>query len=220
MRTWPLWVIVLLSVPAGAGEEERILRFHQDIVVGADSSLTVTETIRLLVGGEKIKRGLRRYFPVVQRNGLQMKTHGFKVVKVLRDGKAEKYVTSLKERPGFATITIGQRDVMLSHGEHEIALTYRTTGHIRHFDGRDELYWNVNGIGWKLRFDKVSATVAFPKGMKVQKDKLEGYTGGLGEKGEDFTVKVLEDGRVHFETTCPFKEGENLTIVVAADPGV
>jgi uncharacterized membrane protein YgcG len=33
-------------------------------------------------------------------------------------------------------------------------------------------------------------------------------------------VKVLEDGRVHFETTRPFKEGENLTIFVPIDKGV
>jgi hypothetical protein len=45
---------------SGAHAEERILKWHSDIAVHQDGSMTVTETIRVRAEGAKIKRGIYR----------------------------------------------------------------------------------------------------------------------------------------------------------------
>lgn len=42
---------------------EKILRFHSDITVHPDASMTVRETIRVQSAGVQIKRGIYRDFP-------------------------------------------------------------------------------------------------------------------------------------------------------------
>ncbi len=54
---------LLLAVPVAAQERERIVEFRSDVVVETDGALTVTETIRVVVAGRQIKRGIIRDFP-------------------------------------------------------------------------------------------------------------------------------------------------------------
>ncbi len=66
--TFPLLFALLLAAlpvqaPAAAQERERIREFRSDVAVDADGALTVTETIRVVVAGQQIKRGIIRDFP-------------------------------------------------------------------------------------------------------------------------------------------------------------
>ncbi len=218
-RTAVLALGVAMAAAAWCGEQERVRDFHSEIAIGADGSLTITETIRLVSTGNKIKRGILRDFPVVLRDATRRKIYGFDVQGVVRDGQKEPCVVDRGARYHYARIKIGSEWVLLPPGEHTYAITYRTTNHIRFFDDHDELYFNVNGTEWEFPFDKVRATVTLPKGAKLFKDLVNGFTGAEGEKGKDYKAERLPDGRISFETTRPLKAGEGLTIVVPLDKG-
>ncbi|MBM4038459.1 MAG: DUF2207 domain-containing protein, partial [Planctomycetes bacterium] len=218
-RTAVLVLCAIISAAARGAERERVLSFHSDIAIGADDSLTITETIRLVSTGNKIKRGILRDFPVRLWDGTRRKLYGFEVKGVLRGGQKEPYAVDRRARFGYARIKIGNENVLLPPGEHTYAITYRTTNHIRFFDDHDELYFNVNGTEWDFPIDKVSATITLPPGGKLYKDLINGFTGAAGEKGKDYKAKRLPDDRIFFETTRAFDVGENLTIVVPLDKG-
>ena len=57
-----LWSVVLLTASV-AGADERILSYDSRIEVRSDSSLEVTETIRVRAKGNRIKRGIFRELP-------------------------------------------------------------------------------------------------------------------------------------------------------------
>ena len=77
------------SQDARADYHEEILSFASRIIVHADSSLTVTETIKVRATGDQIKRGIYRDFPTTAKDSLGIvKKVGFRVEDVTRDGRA------------------------------------------------------------------------------------------------------------------------------------
>ena len=86
-----LFVVALLLAAAGeAAAAERITSFTSVVTIGADSALTVKETIAVVSEGNEIKRGIQRDFPTryKDRNGLAYVV-GFEVLGVKRDGHDE-----------------------------------------------------------------------------------------------------------------------------------
>ena len=96
-------------------------------------------------------------------------------------------------------------------------ITYRTGGQLYLEEGRDVLYWNVNGTEWSFPVDQVSATVTLPQG--IEGNNLWGYTGRLGEKGEDYRGELTATGAT-IEATRPLGPGENLTVALDWSPGL
>jgi hypothetical protein len=88
MRRGLLTFVLLLAIGAVAVADERILDWQSDIRVRPDSTLEVTETLRVRAEGQQIRRGLLRDFPTryVDRRGQRVVT-GFEVITVLRDGR-------------------------------------------------------------------------------------------------------------------------------------
>ena len=211
-----LATLLALAAPAGAQQQERILSFHSLIRVNPDASLTVTETITVEARGHEIKRGIYRDFPTVypQPDGSRPEA-GFEVIEVLRNGKPEPWFAS----NGFDGVRVyfGQEDVLIPAGRHQYRLTYRTTRQLRFFDGHDELYWNVNGSGWRLFTDKVGVTVQLPDGARMV--ARTAYTGYIGETREDWRAGEDVEGNPVFETTTDFPPGMGLTIVLSFPKG-
>ena len=56
-----------------------------------------------------------------------------------------------------------------------------------------------------------------PGGIKGT--KIQGYTGKLNEKGEDYRAELTETGAT-IATTRPFDPGENLSLVLEWPPGL
>src|SRR4030042_2889289 len=77
---------------ANAAEEETILDFKSHVQVLRDRRLTVTEEIKVVATGNKIKRGIFRDFPTQyqDRYGNTIRV-GFAVVRVLREGVPDSY---------------------------------------------------------------------------------------------------------------------------------
>ncbi|MGI9308954.1 MAG: DUF2207 domain-containing protein, partial [Gammaproteobacteria bacterium] len=117
-----LLVVLVLQPLHGA---EQILRFHSDIEVAIDSTMSVTETIRVRAEGNQIRRGIYREFPTDYRDRLNNRIQvGFEVLKVTRDGSNEPFFT--ERRSNGVRVYIGDENFFLPTGEDEYEPTYRT----------------------------------------------------------------------------------------------
>jgi uncharacterized membrane protein YgcG len=212
-----LLLLGLLSAGAAAAAE-RILGFHSDIRILADSSLEVTETIRVQAEGVQIRRGIFREFPTLYTSRERGRTTvGFDVQSVRRDGAAEPYRT--ERRINGVAVYVGRPDRYLEPGEHTYQIRYRTDRQLGFFAEHDELYWNVTGVGWVFPIDLAAATVHLPQGAPAGAVRFEGYTGPQGATWRNYRA-ALGSGTVEFETTRKLGPHEGLTIVVAWPKGL
>ncbi len=209
--------MLLAAPPAGADEgPERILLFSSLIRVHPDSSVTVTETIRVNCRREEIKRGIVRAFPTTYTNRFDKRvTVRFDVTEVLRDGRPEPY--HLKRETNGIRIFVGREEVHLDTGEYAYSLTYVTDRQLGYFDDFDELYWNVTGTEWSLPMDRAEARIELPSGARVIQHY--GYTGPEGAAGSDYQTDRQGDNSIIFSTTRPLKPYEGLSVAVAWPKG-
>ena len=216
MRLLPALCLLLVAV-AGARADERILSWQSDIRVLPNSTLEVTETLRVRAEGQQIRRGLLRDFPTryVDRHGRRVVT-GFEVLTVRRDGRAEPH--ALERLANGVRIRIGDADVYLPPGEHTYTIVYRTDRQLGFFDEHDELYWNVTGNGWDFPIDAVRARVFLPGNIDAAVIAVEAYTGPQGAQGRDWWAGA-EPSLATFRTTRGLGAREGLTIVASWPKG-
>jgi len=211
-----VWIAVSLIFLDTAVAQERVIRFDSVIEVVEDNSLIVTETIKIRADGDIFKRGIVRTFPLTRRlpNQKRLTRVGFEILSVEKDGTPEPYHTN----SGFHSIDIyvGESDVFLQFGrDYTYKLTYRTTKQVGFFDDFDELYWNVNGNGWALDFDEISATVILPSNIRQQVISTSAYTGYEGDTGNDFRMSRTPEGYHRWETTRRLQPYEGITIALS-----
>ncbi len=205
-------LLVLTALPVWAGE--RVLDFAATVRIQHDGSLQVTETITVEAKGEQIKRGIVREFPTryTDDNGRTVRV-GFTLHAVQRDGRPEPHHTADQDN-GIA-IYAGQKEVLLQPGRYVYTFEYTTTGQLGRFADHDELYWNVNGNGWRLPLDRVRCEVYLPEGAVANEGwAYEGYQGSTEQRridGGDTTIR--------FESSRPYAPGEGLTIAVGWPKG-
>lgn len=211
-------LFAILGLASAATAEERILHFDSDLRIQADGSLLVTETIRVRAEGDRIRRGIYRDFPTQYRDryGNSVRV-GFELLGVERDGRPEPNFT---ERVGNGIrINTGNDDFLPTPHEFTFAIRYRVTRELGFFPTHDELYWNVNGLGWAFPIDEIHAGVSLPSPVDPTQLKLDAYTGRAGDRGKDFEAGV-ESGAASFRTTRSLAPQEGLTIVVEFPKGV
>ncbi len=191
--------------------------FDSRIIVHADASMTVTETITVTSTGEEIKRGIIRDFPTRYRDryGNAVRV-GFEIVEIRRDGQPEPYHTEKVDNG--VKIYLGQKDVLLQPGRHTYTITYKTDRQLGFFQDYDELYWNVTGTGWTFPIDKAKAVVELPPGAKIL--QYAAYTGPQGAQGQDFRVDYDRAGNIVFTSTTGLGRREGLTFAVAWPKGI
>ena len=160
------WILVFVCLVWGFAAaplfaEERILRFDVEATVEEGASLIVTERIAFTAEGKDIKRGLYRTFPTdfTDAEGVRRRA-GFELLSAELDGAP---TPSLVERVGEnLDIRLGDLEKLLSHGEHQFSITYRTSGQLGFFKEHDELYWNVTGNDWAFPIEKASFRLRLP----------------------------------------------------------
>ena len=178
--------------------------------------MEVSETIKVVAAGRKIRRGIYRDFPTRYRDRYGNTTHvEFRILRVLKNGRPEPY--HLKSLSNGVRVYIGSKNVFLRPGIYTYTLVYKTNRQLGFFKDHDELYWNVTGNGWAFPIEHAEATVILPPGAKVTKSTA--YTGFTGARGQDFRVETDPDGNIMFVTTRPLSPREGLTIVVAWPKG-
>ena len=208
--------VALFGISALA--EERILSYHSEITVNADSTMDVTEIIRVTCENAQINHGIYRDFPTryFDKYGNSLRVD-FKVKAVLRDMEPEPFHT--ESYGNGVRVYAGSKDVVLSPGEYTYTIAYHTNRQLGFFENHDELYWNATGNGWVFPIDQAEAVVNLPKGVPAGEVKLEAYTGVEGDKGQDFAAKMNSEGQAVFATTRTLNASEGLTVVVMFPKG-
>jgi len=148
-----LWLMLFSFVSA-----ESIRSFDAVIVVNADSSLTITETIGYDFG-QVPKHGMYRE---VSSQHAQSASAWYKeryveyeLMSILRNGKPEAY--SIGDSRGLS-VKIGSADRSIN-GLHEYEIVYKAIGAIAEGVDGTELYWNVTGSAWDIPMANITATV-------------------------------------------------------------
>lgn len=216
MRALLFTLALLLAATGNVAAAERITSFVSEVAIGADSALTVKETIAIVSEGNDIKRGINRDFPTTyrDRNGLSY-VLGFDVLGVRRDGRDEPY--AVLSIGNGKRIRIGSADVFLDHGPHVYEITYRTTRQLGYFEGFDELYWNVTGNSWTFPIESAQAVIQLPPGATI-KQHAE-YTGRQGESGRNAEVVQSTGDRYQARTTRTLAPDEGFTVAVGWPKG-
>ena len=209
-----LLILLLLVMATPTMAAERVLDFASTVRIQADGALLVTEKITVEAAGQQIKRGIVREFPTRYKdtNGQTVRV-GFTLLAVKRDGHPEPY--HLKHVGNGVAIYAGSADVWLRPGRYTYTIAYTTTRQLGFFEKHDELYWNVNGNGWRLPMDKVSCEVFLPQQAVASTGWA--YEGAKGSK-ERFRLQG-GNNRVYSESTRPYAPGEGLTIAVGWPKG-
>ncbi len=214
-----LLVFIFLLTSGLVLADERILSYHSNVIIHADGSLVVTETIRVRAEGENIRRGIYRDFPTAykDRYGNHYRVT-FNVMEVRRDGRSEAFRS--QQQANGVRVYIGSSDHMLTQGEYEYRLRYRTTRQLGFYQDYDELYWNVTGNGWMFPIDHASASIELPDAVEADALRTAFYTGVQGSDGQDARVQYINARTVGFQTTRVLLPREGLTVVAAFPKGV
>lgn len=214
-----LTLITYLVIFTGqAIAKEEILSFDSHIHIHDDSSMSVTEEIKVRAENNKINRGIYRDFPTKYKGKLGNKIKvGFEVIEVLRNGNQEPYHT--KKQGNGVRVYIGNKNSYINKGEHTYTIKYKTNQQLGFFDQHDELYWNVTGNGWEFPILKASASIHLPDSIPSDEVKLEAYTGYAGSKGQSYDKDIGYSGNYLFKTNRVLNSNEGLTIVVSWPKG-
>lgn len=207
-----------------AQETETITSFDVRIEIDPeDASLFVTETITVTVSGDKIRHGIYRDFPTLNKApfGLR-KPADFEIISVLRNGDPERFAIE-----GFRQgkrLRIGDPEKKIPHGTQTYTIDYRTTGQLRTFSAHDELYWNATGHDWEFPMVLARVTVVLPQGAEViNNDNLRpaAYLGepGSGEDPEDYRYTQQREHTAIFQSLRTIHPGEGLTVSVPFTKG-
>jgi uncharacterized membrane protein YgcG len=214
-----LIAILSLFLSTAAISDERILSFHSDIRVFTDSMIEVTETIQVRAEGNQIRRGIYRDFPVEYEDRLG-NTYEISVepLAVLRNEMPEPFHT-VRNRHDVRTY-FGSKNRFIEPGIHTYTYRYRANRMLGFFDEHDELYWNVTGNRWAFPIDKASATVTLEFDAPRDSIMVEGYTGRLGSKAQEYSRYMDAAGAVHFSADNPLPSAHGITIVVGWPKGL
>ncbi len=172
--------IIILCLPVFSAE--HIERFHADIEVNPDASLTITETITVVPENKYIKHGITRDLPT-------NKGERYKILSVQKDGYAEP--VTYRESKYMAYLRIGSANKALLSGypvTYVIKYKAYNTG-LGRFENYDEVYWNVTG-SWDFPINQASARVILPEGASfIQQASYRGQRGSrqlAAYKGDNY----------------------------------
>ncbi|HNR90957.1 MAG TPA: DUF2207 domain-containing protein [Dokdonella sp.] len=218
MTRWLIGILLLCTVTFTRADE-RILEYHSDIAIAADSTMIVAETIRVNAEGNRIRRGIYRDFPTAyrDRNGRRVNV-SFEPLEVSRNGapepwRAEPFANGVR-------VYFGDPEVFLQPGEHTYVFRYRTARQLGFFKEHDELYWNVTGNGWDFNINRASATVSLPGDGARGRLKVEAYTGEQGSTARDATAGVDSEGNAVVATRNVLPPYHGLTLVAMFPKGI
>ena len=203
---------LLIALPAAA-RELVIRHFDARILVNANGSIDVTETITAHFIGSNW-HGLYRTIPVeyTTPEGLNY-TLFLTPVSVTDDaGNPLRYERSRQGRYTKFKIYVPNPD----NSTRVIALHYRVRNGLRFFNDHDELYWNVTGNEWDVPIDSVTAGVELPAGVTGL--HAIAYTGAYGSRAQDAEIKTAAN-LITYRPTRPLGFHEGLTVVVGWDKG-
>lgn len=162
------------GLPGYSDEREAIIAYFVDVTVLANTDMRVDELIIYNTGTEKVRRGLIRDIPTIDRmdNGMQ-RSYDVSLVAVTRDGSEVPYTAEASE--GTLSLRIGDESVDIL-GRHEFRITYLVKNGLDVLQEGDldagappevsagdvELYWDFIGDTWAFPVYEADVTVIGP----------------------------------------------------------
>ncbi len=210
-----IFILTILTFTAYA-QDFTINKFHSDITINEDSSLTVKESIN--VEFHKLKHGIYREIPFkyTDERGNRIKTP-LEVLSVTDEsGNEWKYKT--KKTGNVINIRIGDPKKYVE-GHQKYVITYKVVNAILFFDDHDELYWNVTGNYWWAPIKEASANITLTVKKKSENLWAACYTGTLGSKESQCSFETaINNGE--FFTKKNLNSREGFTIAFGWDKGL
>ncbi len=152
-------LLVIGLAPLGA-RAEVIDSFSSNILVNADGSATVKETIQYDFEGAQ-KHGIFRDIPVQYKDGAGVIEHVTIDDVSVSDENGAAYPFVKNEANGVLNLRIGDADVLVG-GTHTYVISYVAHDVVGFFPDHDEIYWNVTGDAWNVSIKKAEAVVVVP----------------------------------------------------------
>jgi uncharacterized membrane protein YgcG len=207
-----MWAMGLWMPTASADEGWVITSFHSEIVIGADSALTISEDIQVDFGSLQ-KHGIFRTIPLRYRyDDTHDRFYALEVISVTDGSKPLPHSDSI-DHDNYV-IKIGDPSALVS-GANRYVITYSVAGAMNSFSDHDELFWNVDGALWPVPKQAVTASVVMPADSF---QKATCYQGPAGSK-ETCTFSQDAAAAIEFSSTRQLASGEQMSIVTALNKG-
>ncbi len=209
-------LLFIFSAYESFAQDFTINRFHADISINQDSSVTVKEHINVFFHSQK--HGIYREIPYKYRDdfGKTIKTP-LEITSIV-DEQGRKIPYKVTKKGDVINIRIGDPDKYLS-GDMTYIITYKVENAVLFFDDHDELYWNVTGNYWLAPIKDASAKVMLLVEEKTKNRWATCYTGHLGSRASECNFETFDNSaEFHIKRNLNFKEG--FTIVFGWDKGL
>lgn len=217
-RLCTLLLITASLVTTSASAEEQIINFNSNIQIHQNSSLTITETIKVKAEGHNIRRGIYREFPTNYNDRLGNNYQvAFDIVSVTQNNNTVEWHT--RDLRNGVRLYIGDEDSYLSPGIYTYEITYKTNHQLGYYPDVDELYWNVTGNDWKFNIQQALVTINFPKSISQNAIQYKAFTGYQGSTKTDVKVTNHTSEQLSLETTRSLLPSEGFTIQVGLPKG-
>jgi uncharacterized membrane protein YgcG len=206
-------LLALVGPLSLAAREIVIQHFDEQVVISADGTIEVTETIEAQFIGSNW-HGIYRTIPVeyITPAGL---TYTLLLEPLSVTDSAGQPLTYERSWPGRNVqfkIYVPNPD----NATRTVVLHYRVLNALTFFDTHDELYWNVTGNGWEAPIEGVTAEIDLPAGVTGL--HAVSYSGALGSRAQDAIVESRSNS-VRLRATHALDLHEGLTVVVGWDKG-
>jgi uncharacterized membrane protein YgcG len=201
-----------MAAPAAA-RSFVIEKFQTTVVVNADGSIVVTETISPRFTGSW--NGIYRDIPIEYRTPQGFNYTLFLDVLSITDdsGASLRYETSRERHYRRLRIWIpGARDATRT-----FQIRYVVRNGLKFFEDHDELYWNVTGDEWEVPIENATAKILLPQGAAGV--RALAFTGSYGSRESEADVTIEGNAvRLQMRRELAFREG--LTAVVGWNKGL
>ncbi|HSB70811.1 MAG TPA: DUF2207 domain-containing protein [Candidatus Methylomirabilis sp.] len=211
-----LLLLVVLTAATGPStlhaRSLSIESFEAGIVVHADGSIQVTETIRPRFVGSW--NGIFRTIPVEYRTPQGTNYTLFLEGISVTDDAGTPLRHELSRERHYRKIKIWVPDA--GDTVRIIVLRYQVENGLRFFEEHDELYWNVTGDEWQAPILTASARIELPPGVTGL--RAVAFTGVYGSREQAASLELGgHEVAVRTSRRLDFREG--LTVAVGWDPG-
>jgi len=211
LATLVLSFIAILGLPhmASAGVNDfTVTNFSSDQTLtnnDPQGELKIVE--RISVDFTSFNHGILRAIPQKYKgHSLQLQVNSVKS----ETGAASEYTTYTSN--GNTVLKIGSPSRTVT-GPQEYTIDYTVRNVLSFYDGRAELYWDVNGDQWQQQFNSVDATLRIPKDLALT-ETPSCYTGVFESKAQACTVES-DTSTIRIRTTQPLGAKQTLTYVAS-----
>jgi len=186
-----------------------IKNFDSEILVNQDTSLEVTERIKVFFN--QPKHGIFRIIPIIySASGKTIKTN-FRVISITNE-KGDPYSYEKSKYKQSIQLKIGNPNKTLT-GEQSYVIKYQITKALLSYKDHEEVYWNVTGHEWDTIIEKATAVVNSPY---APINRAICFAGTFGSQEKNCRVNFGKT-RAFFETTEILGPNKDFTLVVSLD---